>query len=222
MPYGDASFRGNGPDGYLLVGVEIKTVADVIASFLSERLQEQVAGMVKRYQVRWLAIIGEYREGADGSIETPSREHWKGDSQWRLWRRYHGKLMYAQLEGALDSFEHRANVRIKHLPSEEACARWLAGRYNWWQKPWASHQAHLAGGKQAIGWSDEWYDKERYFPEHVARQVPGLGIKMAELVAKHFGTVETMVDATTKDWDAIAGIGPVLAGRCHAIWRRAR
>lgn len=58
LPYGDVSFAGNGPQGKVRVGVEVKTLSDFHDSFDSKRLMSQLAGMLPMYDHTLLLVVG--------------------------------------------------------------------------------------------------------------------------------------------------------------------
>lgn len=233
LDFGDIAFRANGPAGHFKYGVEVKAVGDLIQSLLTKRLQaHQLPGLLKEYERAAILIIGEYREGDDGSLHVPIKESCKGASQWRLWVRHRSPMTYEQLEGQLRSIQNCAGIQIVRARDDFEAARWLAREYGWWQKDFEQHHGHKAISQESsgIGFRDSWFDKTRYFAEEVAFKLPGIGIDKCRIVADHFGTALEMAQASISDWRKIqwekAGrkqsIGPETARKCWRAFRTAR
>lgn len=219
LPFGDVAFRGTSPAGFVLVGLEIKRLGDFISSFLSARFQDhQLPGLQASYRVCWLVLEGEYREGRNGSLEVPIKEHWKGPGCWRLWKTAYGGLSFTALEGALLTFVECAGLRLQRTRSADETASFVAALYRWWQKD--SHHAHE--GKHSALWTSDWYalnQRRRSFAERVARELPGVDRRAASVVA-HFRTVQAMVEAPISEWRRVKGIGRTLAGKAWRAWRQ--
>lgn len=68
----DVCFSGNGPDGKLSIGIEFKSLSDLLSSLYNGRIQTtQVGALVSEYQVCYLLTYGEYRCSPEGYLETP-------------------------------------------------------------------------------------------------------------------------------------------------------
>ena len=68
----DYAFQGNGPDGPILIGIERKTLTDLVDSIYSGRLAGiQVPKMQETYSVRVLVVEGEWRADKEGRIVRP-------------------------------------------------------------------------------------------------------------------------------------------------------
>ena len=67
---GDVSITGNGPTGLLSIGVEVKSVDDLLQSEGNGRLRDQLESMLKAYDVNWLLTHGQYRAGPFNRLES--------------------------------------------------------------------------------------------------------------------------------------------------------
>lgn len=68
----DVCFSGNGPDGKLSIGIEFKSLSDLLSSLYNGRIQTtQVGALVSEYQVCYLLTYGEYRCSPEGHLEIP-------------------------------------------------------------------------------------------------------------------------------------------------------
>lgn len=70
----DVCFAGNGPEGKkIVVGIEYKTLSDLLASINNGRLQDtQLPALKSEYDVCWIVYSGVYRCNSEGNLEIPS------------------------------------------------------------------------------------------------------------------------------------------------------
>jgi len=69
----DVAFSGQGPEGKLMIGIEFKSLSDLLSSIEDGRLPAtQLRAMKEEYQICYLLFYGEYRCGPDGYLEIPS------------------------------------------------------------------------------------------------------------------------------------------------------
>ena len=219
MDFADVAFNGHGPGSDVAVGIELKKLDDLIGSLTTKRFQaHQLPGMLRTYQWPLLIIEGEYRESLDGLIERGVQYGSRLN-----WLRHRSLMTYQRLEGTLYTLTFATGFRIIKTRSESHTVAEIARLYRWWQKPWADHKSHKVGAKatpvsMAGATLDPWFNRDRYFAESVALQVPGLGEKRARAAAKHFRSVRRMAWAGTQAWTAVDGVGPVLAKKAHEVF----
>lgn len=142
---GDAMLLGNGPHGESVVGVELKSVSDLLSSRQSGRLQGvdgQIPEMLTGYDERWIVTYGTYRCGDTGDLEYMRREKVRGKLS-AVWHPYTfggvrtGKpVRYAFLESTLISLSD-VGIRHHHVYDVAQAARWLHVLYLKRQKSWA-------------------------------------------------------------------------------------
>jgi len=210
LEYGDFAFEGEGPEGPVLVGLERKTITDLINSMKSGRLAaHQMVGMKRTYNHTYLLIEGIYRRDKDGCIEVL-----KGRNQW--W----GQDLKVD---AINNFVNDLAVVFGVIPlfprgSRDTCLT-VVGLAMWWGKPWALHSAY-----QGM----DYYDSGDGLitglipPSTVTRmafQLQGVGKDKAAAIGERFQTPKEMCDATEEDWKGIDGIGKTLAKRITQIVR---
>jgi len=223
LEFGDIAFEGNGASGPVPVGIELKRLDDLIGSLSTKRFQvHQLPGMLKTYQWPILIIEGQYRESAEGLIE-------KGVTFGsRLnWMRHRSLMTYQRLEGTLLTLTFCTGFRILKTLDTQDTARTVARLYRWWQKDWACHQSHKVGSKggpaqEGAILRDPWFNRDQYFVESVAFQVPGLGTKRATAAARHFGSARRMSWASPAEWEKVPGVGKVLAKSAYEAFLRDR
>lgn len=205
---GDVCFVGNGPEGPLMVGIEVKSVWDVLASSATGRLQAtQITTMLDEYDVCWLLYYGEYRpaSGTNHLRVKGERGKWRTATLGR-----DTPLPFSYIEKLLMDLA-ATGVRVKHVPDKQQAAMWIRFLYDWWSKPWDKHKGlrTFDNSRQVSllpGMDDAMLRRAR-----VASCLPGLGFEKAVVAAQRFGTIREMLEATQEDWMSIHGIGPTLS-----------
>jgi len=197
MAAGDAAFTGNGPEGPLEIGIEIKTLSDLAGSMRSGRLNEQLKKMMRSFNVCYLVIYGDYRVTGNGSGVFDERYQRTLEPSW------------TELWGRMLTIENHMNISVLWAPNIAAVAPMIWTTFTWWQREWGDHESYrevtIPTGFGIMGQTPAC---------QVAACLPGIGKKKATMVGVHFGTVIDMVLADVKEWTAIDGIGKVTAGRC--------
>lgn len=221
---GDVCLAGNGPRGPVSVGVEVKSLADLIASIDTGRLSEtQVPPLLHAYDVPYVAFYGEYRCGEGGVLET--RFSAEGGKRWGVFRAGTRKYYYRGLESYLLTLS-ALGVRVRHDVSPASCASWLGALAAWWAKPWSEHT-----GLHQLDCSREpsllpGFDDETMARVRVAAALPGLGFSRgqsrAAAAALHFPSIAAMMTADERAWQEVPGIGKGLAAKLVAFVRAER
>lgn len=225
LEYGDFALDGNGPEGEVRVGVERKTIYDLLSSIGSGRLSShQLPGLVKEYDYCWIVVEGLWRPGKDNVVEV-----FRGG-----WRKAPGWISYSEVDRYLVTLEVRGGMRVRRTTNLTETAIFLGGLRRWWSKPWEAHRAHLGVEKgvdsRLMGRTLEneilaartpkaWAQLRRKVVRRVACTLPGLGYEKSAAVAKRFGTVEDLVEAGGKEWQEVPGIGKTLGGRMPKLLR---
>ncbi len=199
--FGDGVFLGDGPRGVVHVGIEWKTVEDLIASLTNGRLSgHQLPGLLECYDHVWLVIIGGYRPSKpDGILEIFHHGRWlparvgRGSAR-RPW-------MYRDIEGYLTTLQVQCGVRVRHVFDEDELVRFVATLYRWWEKPWSEHSStHMF---RQIEDPIAAIVHKHLLIRRVAKELPGIGWKHSAKVAQTFQTVRRMVNADPEEWRRI-------------------
>lgn len=202
---GDAMLMGNGPTGPLWVGVEVKSIHDLMSSINTGRFQAtQLPGMLEAYDVRWLTYYGQYRPGRDGHLEI------RKGAAWRRFRLGSREVPYGYLESMLFDIV-AAGVNVRHCYDESEVAAWLSCLHRWWGKDWTRHKGLHAFDKSKPLMNLPHGDAGLAFRAAVAAQLPGLGFQKATTAGQHFDSVRGMINAEVGDWMRVPGVGKVLA-----------
>lgn len=154
----DVAFVGNGVDGPVTIGVEVKSIADVLASLVNGRLNGvdgQLARMVDTYDVRWLVVYGLTRPNpTTGALQVATTWPQKHNPRHLTlaWSDYGGDgatgktsrrraLTYDYLEKFLVSPSFvELGVLVKRCVDADEVPSWIAALYSTWQKPYADHR----------------------------------------------------------------------------------
>lgn len=204
-PAGDVMFSGNGPDGAVLVGVEVKSVWDLITSIATGRLQAtQIPAMLDTYDINWLLCFGEYRASPDGVLQIQRHNKWRN---FRLGAR---PVPFGYVESLLSEFT-AIGVHVKQVHDERSAATWIGVLYRWWSKQWSEHKGMRTLDRSreislVPGMTHETLDRIS-----VAAQLPGVGFDRATAAAEHFTSILQMINAPSQEWEKIPGIGKTIA-----------
>lgn len=216
---GNGPVCGNGP-ATILIAVEVKSFGDLLQSADSGRLQAEGDGqltvMLREYQQSWLLWYGAVRCGDAGNLEAPGG---RGDNGRTLWRpvtrngRSDSKPISCEFLDAMLLAIAAMGVLVHHVQSERQAARWLGTLYNYWAKPYSEHKfTHTFSAaprfpKQIPGVTPQQLERAR----RLFDRYTGLGMERALAVAKHFGSVQEIANATEKELQEVPGIGKILA-----------
>jgi ERCC4-type nuclease len=206
LEFGDAMIVGQGPDDEpVLVGVEVKSIHDLISSMNTGRLQaHQVPGLLRDFGQPWLLWFGSVRAGRDGRLEIRRGQGWKA---FRLGSR---DVPYGYLHSFLFELSV-AGIKVAHVYDESEAAAWLACLHRWWSKPWDKHKGLRTLDNSRSITLVPGMDRGVRMRATVAAALPGVGFERAFAAASHFSSVVSMVCASTQEWEQVPGVGKVVA-----------
>jgi ERCC4-type nuclease len=213
LEFGDAAFIGNGKNGPVAIGVEVKAVRDALACMTDGRFAgHQLPGLMRTYERIWLILEGyAYPRFSDGVLLSGKPGH--RDAAELGARRF----MYRDLDNWLTTMEICAGVRLRRTADRMETARVVADIHSWFSKPFDEHKAHLAFHEDG---PDVALLTKPSLIRRVAAQLPGIGWGKSMAVAARFGTVESLLAATMEDLMSIPGIGEKLAWEIWHAFRR--
>lgn len=228
----DVAFTGNGWDGPVEVGIERKTIMDLVQSLRSGRLQgtshdqhSQLDRLHKTYDIAWLLVEGDM--GGDRRFGKLMKAG--GGATQRL----PGGYTEDSLTKALLSLELRGGMRIKQTATLHQSAIFIGSLFHWFtDKLWDDHSTLHAPLK-----------RESILPLSMFRDIvmrfPGVGIAVSAAVEKRC-MVETptgphpsltkLLSMNLSDWEALEEItktgtrrfGTTKAGRVLEAVRKLR
>lgn len=216
LEFGDFAFAGNGPRGEVMVGIERKTVSDLINSFNSGRLStHQLPGMVQTYPYRWVFVEGYWRPGRDNVIEVfklwsekPTKDG-RGMMMVGAWYPAVTQTAWSQLIGRTWNLEVEGACWVERTGTPRETAEVVGSLFRWWGKSWKDHRAHL-GLEKGLTPDKILFEKPSY-PRLFAGIFPGVEWTRSKAAAKHFGTIRRMANARPEEWKKIQGFGDKLS-----------
>lgn len=206
----DADFQwtGSGPDGQVLVGVERKSIQDLLGSMRDRRLVGQQLGrMVAAHDICYLVVEGIWRRGREtGLVEVRNGR----------WETARGRFHYSEVGRFLCSLEELAGLRLWRTADAEETVAALADWYSWWQKPYSEHKsldAIYAPAPVVPNWNRRGgrartfeVRQEATLLQKVCAQLPRIDSRAIE-VATYFSSVRDLAEADVDRWTGIRGIG---------------
>jgi ERCC4-type nuclease len=220
----DFAFYGQGPDGECRVGVERKTVQEMVGLASRRRLTgHQLPRMTLRYRFRFLLIEGHTRVNSSwGNLEMSKPAKGGRVSVWfpAGW----GK----ERDTFETYFKHNLTLRLKGamilIPTADKTetAHALHALYRWFQKDWKDHTSHLTIDEVL---PDQAIIDERTVRRQLLAQVPHLGWTYSAKVSKQLNhqtlaeTLAWMAGASVKDWQRVLGFkeGMAIAQSIHRV-----
>lgn len=183
----DVAWTGNGPEGPVRCGVELKrTMSDWASSVASGRFWGdggQLPRMLRDYDVLGLLIAG----------APDPRSGWTRQS----------------LESACCTFAAVTGHEARYYPDHDDLLARLEAMIRWWTRPWASHKSQLAIRQPMILHPDldaELTDDKRMLVRALA-QIPAVGEHRARALAAEFDSLAACAEALAGGYK-IPGVGP--------------
>jgi len=212
LQFGDAMWLGNGPDGPLHIGVEIKAIGDMLKSIVDGRFAgHQLPGLLRDFHVVYLIVEGKYRPQKDtGLLQIPWRSTWvDADFGAKRW-------MHRDLDGFLSTMEMKFAIKIRRTYDRIESARVIQDLHHWWtDKEWEEHHSG-----HAFDISQQPVLLPASVMCRIAAQLRGIGWKRAHAVEKHFTSVIDMILAPEHEWQRVSGVGKkIAAGVVEEIWK---
>ena len=211
LEYGDAMITGHGADGEVEIGVERKTIGDLVNSITTGRLSgHQLPGLLESYHKVYLIIEGMWKGGRPMPGQTAGflEVHTYG-GRWKELNR--GKRMFRARDvwSYLTTLEATGVVVRCTYDIGHTC-QMIEDLGHWWGKRWEAHRGHDMMNR--VGPTEAALNVEK--PSRirsVAASLPHIGWKRSKAVVDKFRTIEEMSIATEEEWRGVEGIGGVIA-----------
>lgn len=199
LEYGDAAFEGNGPHGRIGVGVERKTMGDILNCIDDSRYAaHQRPGMLAMYDVNILMVEGV----------------WKPDTQsgylmeciatltWRPFRYRQQMTRYSKLFRYLLSVQLAGTIVIITRDMEHTAFN-ICECFSYFSKKWEDHTSLLETQKLNMPSLTGRPSLVRKW----ASDLEGVGVKYSMEAEKIFRTPYELAQSDERDWLSIPGIG---------------
>jgi len=206
LDFGDVMFLGEGPSGPVTIGVEVKTIGDLVNGIQSGRLAgHQFPGLREAYDRVYLIVEDVSRLGRkSGLLEVPRGGAWRPLKAGR-------PVFWADVERFLVGATE-AGIPHWRTRSTEETAR-VIGQVlvPWWQKPYDQHAiGNVLYEPPTLQLTKE--DEVTQRVRRAAKVLPGIGNDRSKTVAQAFRSIWNMIALSTEaDWSAIPGIGAPMA-----------
>ena len=196
-----------------MVGAEVKRLGDAISCMYDGRLaDEQIPKMTAIYDVKYLIIEGSYRPEPGTGVLQQWREFDSSKEtkcgRWTDCQQGRRRLMFSSFTSWLTSMECLGGLRLRHTLSSEMTASLLRSLHDWWQR-----EGHSSFDVMHEFQGDGAALTRPQLLMRIAAQFPGIGWVKSAAVARHFKSLEAMVNAGANDWVKIDGIGRTIARR---------
>ncbi len=205
LEFGDIAFEGWGPGGRKMIGVERKTLHDMLHCIDDSRFTgHQMVGMRDYYWKSYLLVEGTWRpHDPDGTL----MEGYNGGS-WRELRYRTQRVRYSKLRRYLFSIE-LAGVTVLYTRDIAHTAYDIVELYHYFQKRWEDHTSLMEIQQVAIPTLKGKPSLVRKW----ANDIEDIGVKLSQDAERMFRTPIRLAEADERDWLRIHGIGVTTAQR---------
>lgn len=204
MPFGDFWFWGNGPNGRVKVGIERKTLSEIVGEISNTRFMgHQLPGFIKAYDYRFVIIEGDlYIDRKSGLLNPKSLRHLPRSSH-----------LYHTVQKYLTTLMLKGGVRLIHTKNKTHTAMCVCALADWFDEPWKKHKSVYQVEEDK---PDSAILDDRTLKRQVANQLTGLRWVRSLKADKHFPSIVSMIvgDTTFKTT-------PLMRVEAMEQWRRA-
>ena len=102
-------------------------------------------------------------------------------------------------------------IHLKQVPSAREAAQWLVALHHWWSKPWDKHRAMRKLDRSGERAMMPDMDRNTEQMVKIAAQLPNVGWERAWAAAHCFTSPQDMMNAKVEEWQAVPGVGKVIA-----------
>ena len=197
LPAADFCFEGNGPNGPVNIGVERKTLHDMLNCIEDARYNQQRIKMKQLYDISVLMVEGHWRPHEQGYM----MEGFNNGTTWGYCKG-RGRVMYSTLYRYLIGVAS-TGVIITYPKNPWQCAYDVVEWFHFWNKSYNSHRSMREIQKVSI-------PTMNFRPSLVrkwAADLPGVGVELSELAERKFRKPITLARADESEWLSIPGVG---------------
>ena len=200
LEFGDVAFEGNGPQGRIMIGIERKTLHDMLNCIDDARYSaHQKVGMGQMYQVSILMLEGCWKpHDPNGWL----MEGFDGGKSWGICKYRSSHTLYTKLYNYLLSVQLTGTV-VSLSRDLWGTAYNIVSIYQYFQKPWESHTSMLETQKLLI-------PDLRMKPSLVRRwaaEIDDIGVKHSLQAEELFKTPYNLAVSDESDWLKLPRLG---------------
>ena len=210
LPYGDVSFEGKGPKGPVTVGIERKTLNDMLSCIDDSRFSgHQYIGMTKLYSRghAFMCLEGMWCPGNGNGYDGILMQGYRSGQSWGPLKTSMGgarRILYSKLFRYMISVQ-RAGVIITQSNDLYHTAYNICEMYQYFQKK--THTSMIEIHKPAI----PVLSGKPSLARRWADALDDIGVVYGTQAAAMFKTGHALANSDESDWMAIEGIGPATA-----------
>ncbi len=212
LPAGDACFEGNGPKGFVTVGIERKTLNDMLNCIDDARFSgSQYHGMLGLYSkgCAYLCLEGLWAPGDGNGYSGLLMQGYRRGQAWGPLKTRGGRTpIYSKLYRYLLSVQLSGVIITPSLDLYHTAFN-IVEMYHYFQKKWTAHTSLLEVHKMAI---PVMTGKPKLVRKW-ADSIEDIGV-VHGMAAEHlFKTPLALANSEESDWLTIPGIGPKTAAK---------
>lgn len=200
LQYADAAFEGRGPEGTIAIGVERKTLHDLLNCIDDGRLSgHQLIGMKNMYDIRVVIVEGHWKPHEPQGILM---EGFNGGTSWGYCRYRSQRTLYSKVYRYLISLSLSGAI-VTYSRDLWHTSYNVHEWFHYFQKKWDDHTSMKELHKIAV-------PSLSFKPSLVrkwAQDLTDIGTKKGDLAARHFRKPITLAQADESEWLKIPGVG---------------
>jgi ERCC4-type nuclease len=199
LEYGDFALEGNGPNGRIAIGIERKTLHDLLSCIDDSRYAaHQRPGMMRMYDKSFLILEGCWKPHEEGFL----MEGFRAGQSWGFCKYRTQRVMYAKLRRYLFSIS-LSGVVVIYSRDPFQTAYDIGELYHYFSKKWENHTSLLSVQQLAIP------DVRGTIPlvRKWAAQVTDVGVKLSLEAEKLFKTPFKLANAAEEEWLQLPRVG---------------
>jgi ERCC4-type nuclease len=203
LEYGDFCFEGNGPNGKVCIGVERKTVGDLLNCVDDARYSaHQLPGMNSMYNKSILIVEGVWKP----DTVTGYLMECVATLTWRPFRQRSQMIRYSKLFRYMLSVQ-LAGVAVLTSRDQEQTAYNVFEVFSYFQKKWEDHTSLLEMQKLNL----PSLNGKPSLVQRWAGEIQGIGVKHSQDATKMFKTAYDLAKSEEADWMGLPGVGAKTA-----------
>lgn len=221
MKTGDFRFGGNGPAGRVSVGIERKTVDEMLTAFMDSRFLGgrtdddsggQLGRLLTRYDIVILIVEGKsWPDPRSGILMSGFNE--AGHTRHRHLYENYMKFQFSLI--------FKARLFVFPTRSKTETVQFIHALYYWFQKSWSAHKSvyRIDETKPDAAILDI-----QTLQRRIAAQLPNVYWTRSKKVDQYFDSILAMINASIAEWQAALGIklGRKIASEIYRVIRETK
>lgn len=196
---GDFCFEGNGPEGSIAVGIERKTLHDILMCIDDGHLTSQLLKMKDLYTLRVVIIEGHWKPHDQSMLLM---EGFNGGMNFGYCKPNGSRVMYSKLYRYLISVSLSGAI-VTYSRDPQHTGVNVAEWFHYFQKRWKDHTSLRELPKVAI----PTLNAKPTLTRKWAFAIDSIGEKLSDFATRQFKTPIALATADEAEWLKIPGVG---------------